>query len=254
MRSPRLEIGWLSILAGLVWIAAAPAQPIVSTPSTPGVCVPLDQVPARYRERMRRIVDKPTLSASAPAEEFNGRPALYRWLLDHPDRAAVAWRRLGTPCLDIADRGNGRFGWADDQGTDLYWETVYDAADVRIWYAEGRMRPGPLLPLISVYAVAILHHTDSMDAVGKTRVRHQADLYLYTDSKSAALVARLMGPTAPRMTVQGAEQLQFFFSALTRYLDRHPERAETLLFGPRPLGKGPQSTGDPGEVVRGQRP
>jgi hypothetical protein len=236
MRCPRLEAGWLGVLVGVLWVGAAPApaQPTVAraaagiTPPAP----PLHLLPTEVRAKVRKITDKPTLSARAPAEEFNGQPALYHWLLDHPDRAGLAWRRLGTPCLEIVDRGQGRFGWADDQGSDLYWETILDCPQMRVWYAEGRARPGLLLPPLSVRAVVVLHHWQAPDESGRPRLHHQADLFLQTDSKTAALVARLMGPSAPRLMEQCVTQLQFFFSALTRYLDRYPDRAEALLSAP----------------------
>ena len=58
---------------------------------------------------------------------------------------------------------------------------------------------------------------------------HEVDIYLQTDSKAAALIARLLGPAAPRLAEQGAEQLLLFFAGLTRYIDVHPDEAGTLL-------------------------
>jgi hypothetical protein len=227
-----LEVGWLAALVGLCWASAgALAQPAPRPSSAAPARLSLDELSPQVRERIRRILEQPTISARAPAEDFDGRPALYHWLLDHPDRAAQAWHRLGTPCLDITDRGHGRFGWADDQGSDLYWEVIHDTPDLRIWYAEGRARPGVLLPPITVRAVLVLHHSEAIAEPGRSHLHHQADLFLYIDSKTAALVARLMGPSAPRMAEQCVVQLQYFFSGLTRYLDRHPERTEVLLFG-----------------------
>jgi hypothetical protein len=93
---------------------------------------------------------------AAPAEAFACEPAVYYWFLDHPDRAVTAWRRLGAKCLTITDRGGGRFGWADENGSDIVWETVYRTPELRIWYAEGKARPGPLMPLVPVRAVVLL--------------------------------------------------------------------------------------------------
>jgi hypothetical protein len=242
MPSPRRTLGWLSLVAGVLWAGAGTAlaqssapQPTKPSPHTlPAPLpaqLPLNELPVAIREQVRKITDKPTLSARGPTETFSGRPALYQWLLDHPDRAAAAWQRLGTPCLEICDRGNGRFGWCDTQGSDLYWETIYRGPSVRIWYAEARGRPSLLLPQLSARAVVVLHHWEEPDAAGRPRLHHQADLYLHTDSRTTAFVARMIGPSAPRMTEQCVSQLEMFFSTLTRYLDHHPERAEMLLFG-----------------------
>jgi len=39
----------------------------------------------------------------------------------------------------------------------------------------------------------------------------------------------MMGASANRIAEQGLQQLQYFFSALSWYLDRHPEQAGALL-------------------------
>jgi hypothetical protein len=241
MRCPHLEVGWLGLVAGVLWAGCAAAQsptpaPPAGSTANPPRRVPLEELPAAIREPVRRIVEQPTLSATGPAEEFTGRPAMYQWLLDHPNYASQAWRRLGTPCLEIADRGNGQFGWTDGEGSDLFWKTVYRTPAMQIWYAEGRARTGLLLPTISMRAVVVLHHQSHIDPVGRSRIRHQADIFVQTDSKAAALLARFLGPSVPRLAEQGVTQMQLFFSALTWYLERHPDRAEILLFGGRPLG------------------
>jgi len=245
MRHHPTQLGWLILALGMVWASPAMAQvPRVDNEqsmlppqaNSKTARLPLDELPPAIRDKVRRVIEQPSLSASGPIEEFAGRPALYYWLLDHPDRAAQAWRRLGAPALDITDRGQGRFGWADQQGSDLIWDTVYRTPEMRIWYAEGRARPGLLLPSLSVRAVVVMRHGQRIDTLGRTRIYHQADLYLQTDNKTAALLARWIGPSAPRLTEQCVVQLEVFFSALTCYLDRHPERAEPLFFGDRPLG------------------
>ncbi len=59
-------------------------------------------------------------------------------------------------------------------------------------------------------------------------------MYLQTDSRAASAVLRMIGPAAPRMAEQGAEQLLLFFSGPARYVYRHPDQLESLL---APRGK-----------------
>src|SRR5947208_11389014 len=135
--------------------------------------VPLLEVPEALRTRVRQVIEQPTLFGHGPAEAFIGRPALYSWLLDHPDRAVVAWRRLGATCTEINDCGGGRFVWKDGQGSQINWQTIHDAASLRIWYAEGQMRPGLLLPAVPVKAVLLLRHGNRPDGPGRMLIFHQ---------------------------------------------------------------------------------
>ncbi len=235
-------VGWLGLAAGILWAAsAAPAadpgragletQRTATAPSrpTPGADIPLERLPPTVRNAVRRVLERPTLNVQGPEELFRGQPALYLWLLGHPDQCVQLWRGLGARCMDVANLGNGRFGWTDGQGTQFHWETVYGDGRCRIWYGEGSSRPAFWFPTIPARAVVILRHAQMRDSAGRTLIQHQSELFLQLDNRAAALITRLLGSSAPRLAEQGLAQMQMFFSALVWYLDRHPERAEVLL-------------------------
>jgi hypothetical protein len=191
--------------------------------------LPLDELPLPVRERVRQVVQLPTLAAHAPVEIFPCQPELYSWLLDHHDRTALAWRRLGTRCVEITARGNGRFGWTDGQGSEVTWGEVHCGKRMRIWYAEGMVRVGVLLPAVPVRAVVVLRHAETRDERDRPVMAQQLSLFVHTDSKAAALAKRLFGASLPRMADQYVAQMELFFSALASYLQRHPEQVEPLL-------------------------
>jgi hypothetical protein len=207
-----------------------------STPATlraSAELLPWDCLPADRRDAIRAVIEKPTVASRAPAEEFTGSPELYRWCLDHPDRVALAWRRLGAPCTAIEDWGDGRFGWSDGQTGEVSWQTVYRSPHLRIWYAEGYGKPG-ILPAIPVRAVVVFRYLERPDTGGRVRMFHQADLFAQTDSKTAAVIAKLLGPSVARMAEQCVAQMQTFFAALVCYLDQNPDQAQFLLSARRP--------------------
>lgn len=223
-------------LAGLVLLvvaASAPAGGILfkkhAPPTPPDSAIPLDDLDDADRALARSILERPTLAARGPTETFPCRPEHYYWFLEHPDRAVAAWRRLGAKCVTITDHGDGRFGWADENGGDLAWRTMHRGTGIHIWFAEGKVRAVPALPLVPVKALLVMRYGEAKNAEGKTVIEHHADLFLLTDSKTAAAFTKMLGQSAPRLAEQGLGQLQLFFSGLSWYLQRHPERAEVLL-------------------------
>jgi hypothetical protein len=225
-------------LAALLVLLAAAHAPAGSTllpfkkkdtPPAPSGAEVLALLDGPQRALAGPILDRPTLAARGPKEAFTCHPVHYYWFLDHPDQAVTTWRRIGAKCVSITPRGEGFFGWSDEHGSDLVWHTLHSAPGVRVWYAEGKVRPGPVLPMVPVKAVVALHHAEGKNAQGATIIRHHADLFVQTDSKTAAAFTKMMGQSAPRLAEQGLGQLQLFFSGLSWYLDRHPEQAETLL-------------------------
>jgi hypothetical protein len=197
-----------------------PAQPI---------SIPWDVLNERATTLAKLMMERPTVQARGPAETFTCTPKQYYWLLDNPDSAVTAWRRLGAKCVSIQRRGPGKFGYTDEAGSDVTWETIHQGPGVRIWYAEGKVKASSVLPLVPVKALVILRHTEGKTPDGIVYMQHHAEVIIHTDSKAAAGVTKLMGQSAPRLAEQGLGQLQLFFSALSCYVDRHPERIDTLF-------------------------
>src|SRR5262249_37609940 len=100
--------GWAAEPAGLM----TDSRPLTMV-GTPEIRLPLGELPAEVREKVRQVLDKPTITVRGPSESFACVPATYHWLLEHPDRGVQAWRKLGARCVSIDDLGNGSFGWSD---------------------------------------------------------------------------------------------------------------------------------------------
>jgi hypothetical protein len=207
--------------------AAFAAEPAKS-PSLP-LPVALEEIPSGPREKLTKVMKSPTVSAVGPAEEFVAHPDMYQWLLDHPDRTAAAWRKLGVEAVEIKMLKDGRFTWKDENGSELTWQNVGQGPNGRIWYAEGKVKPALLLPTVPVKAVAIIAHSERARRSGDYIITHQLQIYLQSESKAANLVMRMFGDSAPKMAEQGSEQLLMFFSGIAKYAHDKPEKAKALL-------------------------
>lgn len=209
---------------------AAENSPAPSMPRTKvQLPVNLSSLPTRTRESIEKVIGQPTISAVAPLEEFVAAGSTYIWLLDNPNRVSLAWQRLNIGAVEISAAKDGRFAWKDEQGSELVWTTVAKSGEGRIWYAEGKVKPGMLLPTVPVKAVAVLRHGIRKNEDGEPTIRHQVEVFLQTDSKAASLITKMLGSTGPKMAEQGAEQLLLFFSGIARYVERNPSKAQALL-------------------------
>ena len=207
--------------------ALAPAAAIA--PAKPKALI--DCVEEKHRETVAGVLKAPTLTAKASDDEFTAHPNVYDWLVEHPDRTTRAWKRLKVPCVDITDLGKGQFFWSDETGSELTWQTVGKFEDGVIWYATGKVKPGALMPTVPVKAVAVLHAARGAQdqQTGDATFKPTVQVYLLADSRVAAGLVKMMGPSAPKMAEEGAEQFLFFFSGIARYLQRKPDQLGTLL-------------------------
>lgn len=189
-----------------------------------------DVVAAPMLPAVLDVIRNPTIKTNATEDALTAKAGVYDWLVAHPDRVSSLWRRLGVPCVTIKDLGQGRFRWTDESGSDLVWQQVGQYQHGVIWYATGKVKTGAFLPTIPVKAVAVLDSPRLANpTTGTERITPSVHIYLLTDSRTARVALRVVGPAAPQLAKQGAEQLLLFFSAPAVYLNRHPDQMESLL-------------------------
>ena len=182
-----------------------------------------------FRDVVTRVLNKPTITASGSNGDVACTAEQYAWMLDHPDRVALAWKRLHVPCVDIASTGEGKFVWTDENGSEVVWQTVGRLKDGLVWYATGKVKPSGVLPTVPVKAVAVITRRESTNAKGEKVLQPVAQVFLLTESRGASLILRMLGPTAPKLAEQGAEQLLFFFNGVGNHISRNPEQIDQLL-------------------------
>lgn len=212
---------------------AMPAMPAPAPvlPNTAGaVRINLSEiVHPDYRDAVTKVVRQPTISTRATAPTTVCTVSMYEWLFDHPDRVALAWQRLKVPAVPITDMGNGQFAWTDENGSEIVWRTVGTFQDGLVWYATGKVRPAPATPAVPVKAVAVLTRPQKAAKDGVAAFTTSVQVYIHSDSKAAALAMRVLGPTAPKLAEQGAEQFLEFFNGIAEYVQKHPTKADALL-------------------------
>lgn len=239
MLSPRIPLSCLVALACVLPAGAQGQRPTNDTPhfntktatsAAAARLVPVDNLPPAIRDKVKKTITQPTLVTRAPSEEFQASSAMYEWLMEHPDRAAAAWKRLGVDCQPIVDRGQGRFGWSDEHGSDVVWSIISRSPQCRIWYAEGQVKVSPRAPMVPVRAVVVMRYELPTTPAGK--IKHEIDAFCWADSRIASMAYRIFGSQADRMAAESAQQLLMFFSSISKHVAEHPDQAERLLAPP----------------------
>jgi hypothetical protein len=192
-----------------------------------------DVVHPDFRDAVMKCVRNPTIATKAKGEEVVCTVAVYEWLFDHPDRVALAWQRMRVPAISITDLGNGKFVWGDENGSEVVWQTVGTFQDGRVWYATGKVKGSPLMPSIPIQGVIIVTHPKKVEKDGVALFVPTAQAFMHSDSRTANIALRALGPTAPRMAEDAAGQLLEFFGGIGNFVQKNPNKADTLLGPPR---------------------
>jgi hypothetical protein len=222
--------------------AAAPASAQLRSRSYSLAAEPavLQDVAPTHRDAVRQVILNPTMKTRATEEAFAAHTAVYAWMIDHPDRVSVAWQRLDVPCVEITSPDLRKFEWKDEQGSKLSWHPVAKLANGVVWYATGQVKPGLLMPMVPVKAVAVLKYPGTETPIaGVQFLKPEIEIWFQTDSKAAAAMLKMAGPAAPKIAEDAAGQLLYFFSGVAGYLHRNPNQVPALLAEKKPGDREP---------------
>lgn len=232
------------VLGGTLAAAGVSAAPPAESPGMPAASPPpaataaprlnlLDVVRPEFHEGVLKCVRHPTVATRSSGDEVVCTVSVYEWLYDHPDRVALAWQRLKVPTVKITDLGGGKFGWNDENGSEVVWQTVGTFPDGRVWFASGKVKISMAGPSIPIQAAFIVSHPRKAEKDGVAVFAPSVQVFVHSDSKAANLALKLVGPAAPRLAEEAASQLLDFFSGIAGVVQKNPSRADLLLGPPK---------------------
>lgn len=223
-RYTSLVLGW--------WLASLCAPPAAAEAAKPAAAldqaakaaeaIPLNKLPKSHQQRVSDILKKPAIYRRGAPESFPCDPAVYQWLLDHPQHGVKAWQAVGAKCVAVEKNADGEFRGADANGSEVRWFPLLAENNRRIWYVEGGSRPFPFAPHLTVKAVLVMHFEEIQGPNGTPGIRQQTELFGQFDGKAAALLAKLWGTSVDVAAGNALEQVATFFSGMAWYLTEHP--------------------------------
>src|ERR1051325_5169224 len=127
-----------------VWAAQLFKKPT----SVQSASIPWRNVNEHAAAIAQQMLERPTVFARGAQNTFACMPEQYYWMLENPDRVVIAWRRLGAKCVSITRRSSTRFGYTDEYGSDVSWQTIHQTPDIHIWFAEGKVKGSAAMPMV----------------------------------------------------------------------------------------------------------
>lgn len=191
--------------------------------------IPLDQVKPSDRAKVEEVLQNSELFVRGPIESFPCKPAIYRWLLDHPEWGVHAWRHLGATQIQVERQKDNSFLGQDQSGGELRWRLVHEASGKRVWYAEGSGRMAPFTPIVTIRAVLLLRYQEVMAEDGRVGIRHRSEVFAMYDPKSAALIRKFLQSSSETLGKKVLEQIELFFSGMAWYLTENPDWGQQVM-------------------------
>ena len=147
------------------------------------------------------MIEHSTFQRSVERVRFRTEPAVFEFLIDHPDFAASVIRELQIAHYRITQRSDGKYDAEDLQGVRGSFQPFSTERGERLYVGVG-LYHSRYLPSFSGHAVMRLKYRPRLDSAGRPYIENHADVYVRLDNGFVALFARFLMPFLHRVVDQ----------------------------------------------------
>lgn len=156
--------------------------------------VPMDQLNQETQQKLRPILNRPSIYRRLPHTSIKIDPDYYLHLVRHPEVIINIWQLMGVTQM-TADR-TGPYTLATDDGVGTLGnvELVYGTNNMHIYYCEGDYKGSVLTRNLRGKCVIILTTDYQLNENGESVANSQLDIFLKIDNATLGLIAKTLHP------------------------------------------------------------
>jgi hypothetical protein len=190
--------------------------------------VPFGEFTPAVRERIRPVLESPTLFRRLPRIRCEVDSRVYSYFTTHPDVAVSIWRAMGISDMQMRQTGPWEYETDLTDGTQGVINVLYRSADKHIVMCEGQFKSPLLAKPIHSIGLMSLQVEYTRDASGRSHVTHSADVFVLFPSHAVEAVARLISPMSFKMADRNFEEVTLFLRMMDEAMTRQPGWVEQI--------------------------
>lgn len=182
--------------------------------------IPFDNLTPKAKERINRVVSKPSMYRRMPTNVVSCDPKMYQFLVRHPEVIVNIWQLMGITKVSCKRVGPYTIDAADGVGTVTSVELIYGDKDTHVIYCEGHY-DGPLFrrPLTG-RCVLLLKSKYEKNEADEWNVKNQLDVFLQVDHIGVDVFTRTLHPLL-------GKSADINFVESTKFLERISRTSES---------------------------
>ncbi|MFO0901682.1 MAG: hypothetical protein U0939_01710 [Pirellulales bacterium] len=190
--------------------------------------IPFEQLTPPTQDRLRGVVERPTLHRRLPVQVNGCDPDLYVFFLRHPEVVVNMWQLMGITTLSVRRTGAYSFDARDGVGTQAKVELIYGTPDTHVYFADGAYE-GPLLKRRTPgRAVLVLKSGYTKGQQDRTQVTSQLDAFLQLDQTGAEVVVRTLQPLIGKTADHNFGETLLFVSRVSQAVEKNATGVQRL--------------------------
>ena len=224
----------VAIALGLVGVGIAFAPP-TSAPAggtravDPAQVVPLDKIPAEFRDSVVEVIRDHTMHRKGSADTFPCHSKVYLNLLNEPAVTLALWQDLAQTPVSLRRLGENRYEGSDGQGTSATWQYVYRSPKLHVLLSDLDYSSPRGAAKLNGRIVLIVHSGYYREVNGEPWIQHDVEAYVKVDSKGWKALARTVRPILDKVLEDQVQEAGLFVSLMGRLVENHPNWACSVV-------------------------
>ncbi len=194
----------------------------------PAQVLPLDQLPAEFRESVAEVIRDHTFHRQGEPDSFPCNAGLYLSLVNEPVLTLALWKDLAETPVQLRRLGANRYQGDDGAGTTATWDFVLRSPRLHVMLAYLNYSSPRSTARIEARIVLILHTAYYREVNSEAYVHHDVEAFVKVDSRGWRTLARTFRPVIERLLVDQVREAGQFVSLLSRLVVMHPNWATQI--------------------------
>jgi hypothetical protein len=191
----------------------------------PAQVVPLDQLPAEYRESVAEVIRDHTFHRQGEPESFPCNAGLYLSLVNEPILTFSLWKDLAASPVQLSKLSANRYQGQDGAGATATWDYVLRTPRLHVLLAYLNYVSPHGNARIDARIVLVVHSGYYREVNSEPYIQHDVEAFVKVDSKGWKTLARTIRPVIERVLEDQVREAGQFVSLMTRLVVMYPNWA-----------------------------
>ena len=224
----------VAIALGLVGFGTAFAPP---TPAPaggaravdPALVVPLDKIPAEYRDTVTEVIRDNTMHRKGSADTFPCHSKVYLSLVNEPAVTLALWQDLAQTPVQLRRLDASRYQGSDGMGTTATWQYIYRSPKLHVLLSDLDYSSPRGAAKLTGRIVLVVHSGFYREVNGEPWVQHDVEAFVKVDSKVWKALAKTIRPVLEKVLEDQVHEAGLFVSIMGRLVENYPNWACSVV-------------------------
>jgi hypothetical protein len=190
--------------------------------------IPWQSLGPNEQRLARAVVNEAAIYRRLPTRIIDCNPAMFTFLVQHPEVVADVWRVMGVSRVKLDKLGDGAFRGTDGLGTTgtvrfLMSEWGNDAQNTALVLADGAYDGRPFLTPLRAKTIVLMRSSAVKERNGRYYVTVRADAFVHVEQVAVEIVAKTVQPWVNATADRNLIETLSFVSNFSRTAEKNPD-------------------------------